>query len=364
MEKAQRFFLRYLWQAAVIFAVLTGSIIYFWPGEKESGGDGSIIVYDDLGRRIELAEPLKRVAVANAYNTDLTELVSALGCLDTIVGVDQNILENNEAFHNRFARDQLICAREGLVINYEKVVELQPQALLISEKGSWYDAQEKLAPFGIKVIVINTHDLKDFSKNCRLLGKLFDREDRAREIESYFGGQLAYVQEALSRIKNRKPVYFECGSPGATTIPGSYFYSLVEYTGSSNIMEDAVERHIVPEAVVLRNPEYIVKMSDRRWNYSYRPPTEEENRLIREELMNRPGWDEIEAVQKGNIFQLSYFSHCGASKIIGVLYVAKFLYPEYLPDLHPEVVFKIWLTDYLGLEYIPGHTYPVMGLDE
>lgn len=331
--------------------------------ENVAADAAAITVYDSLGRKITLDAPLTRVAIANAYNTDLTELVSALGCLDTIVGVDQNILWNTDAFHHKFTKEQLICAREGLAINYEKVVELKPQALLISSKGSWYDAQEKLANFGIKVIVIDTHNLEQFGANCDLLGKIFGKEARAREIKEYFGGQLAYVQKQLANISPRKTVYFECGGPGATTMPGSYFYSLVQDTGGINIMEDAVERHIVPEAVVLRNPQYIVKMADRRWKYSYQPPTEEEHLLIKQDLLQRPGWDEIDAVKHDRFFQLSYFSHCGASKIIGVLYVAKFLYPEYLPDLHPEAVFKVWLTKYLGLDYVAGHTYPAMSLD-
>ena len=96
-------------------------------------------------------------------------------------------------------------------------------------------------------------------------------------------------------------------------MPGSYFYSLVQYTGADNIMEDAVERHVLPEAVILRNPDYIVKMSDRRWKYSYTPPTEKEHLLIRNEMKNRSGWEEIDAVKYDRIFQLSYFSHCGAS---------------------------------------------------
>lgn len=325
--------------------------------------DAQIIVYDSLNRKIELNQPLTRVAIANAYNTDLTKMVAAIGCLGTIVGIDQNILWNNEAFHNQFTKDQLICSREGLAINYEKVVALNPQALLISSKGSWFDAQEKLSAFGIKVIVIDTHDLEKFADNCDLLGKIFNREKQAAQIKAFFGGQFEYVKKQLNNISDKKTVYFECGGPGATTMPGSYFYSLVKYTGGINIMEDAVERHITPEAVILRNPQYIVKMSDRRWKYSYKPPTFEEQKLIKEDLLSRPGWDEIDAVKNDKIFQLSYFAHCGASKIIGVLYVAKFLYPEYLPELHPEKVFKIWLNQYLKLTYQPGHTYPEMSLD-
>lgn len=322
-----------------------------------------IVVTDSIGRIISLDKPVTRVAIANAYNTDLTELVVALGCLDNIVAVDQNILWNTEAFHNRFTKEQLICNRDGIAINYEKVVSLKPEVLLISSKGSWYDAQEKLANFGIKVIVVDTHDLAGFENNCIILGKIFGKSQRAAEIKDYFLGQLQYVQRQLAGVK-KKRVYLECGSPGATTMPGSYFYSLVQYTGADNIMEDAVERHVVPEAVILRNPEYIVKMADRRWKYSYTPPTEKEHLLIRNELKTRPGWEEIDAVKNDKIFQLSYFSHCGASKIIGVLYVAKYLYPEYLPELHPEAVFKVWLEKYLGLDYIAGHTYPAFRLED
>ena len=348
-----------------LFLVFYIILCYGCTYNNISGSNHStIVVNDNLGRKIELDKPLSRVVVANAYNTDLTELIVALGCLNTIVGVDQNILWNNEAFHNKFNKDQLICNREGIVLNYEKIVELNPQALIISSKGSWFDAQEKLKDFGIKVIVVDTHDMEKFNNNCTLLGKIFGKEKQAEEIKRYFGGQLEYVKKQLANINNRKTVYFECGSPGATTMPGSYFYSLVKYTGGINIMEDAVESHILPEAVILRNPEYIVKMSDRRWKYSYIPPSREEQDAIKKELITRPGWDEISAVKNNRIFQLSYFSHCGASKIIGVLYVAKFLYPEYLPDLHPEQVFKVWLTEYLGLEYIPGHTYPSMKIDE
>lgn len=345
----------------IILILLLGVCSFVWmqySGEKQiTEKDGPIVVSDSLGRIIHLKQPVTRVAIANAYNTDLTEMVSALDCLDAIVGIDQNILWNNEAFHNRFTRDQLICAREGTVINYERVVELAPQVLLISSKGSWFDAQEKLKPFGIQVIVIDTHDLSQFSANCRLLGEIFGKERRAEELEHDFGSLLAYVGQQLAQVKEKKRVYFECGSPGATTMPGSYFYSLVKYTGADNIMNDAVERHITPEAVVLRNPQYIVKMSDRRWKYSYQPPTKKEVLMIRQDIKTRPGWDSIDAVKNDHIFQLSYFSHCGASKIIGVLYVAKYLYPEYLPDLNPDEAFRLWLEKYLKLPYIAGHVY-------
>ena len=46
------------------------------------------------------------------------------------------------------------------------------------------------------------------------------------------------------------------------------------------------------------------------------------------------------------------------------MYIAKFLYPDKLPDLHPEEVFKTWLEKYQGLDYIAGHTYPQFSLED
>lgn len=90
---------------------------------------------------------------------------------------------------------------------------LNPQALLISSKGSWFDAQEKLSAFGIKVIVIDTHDLEKFADNCDLLGKIFNREKQAAQIKAFFGGQFEYVKKQLNNISDKKQSILNAAVP-------------------------------------------------------------------------------------------------------------------------------------------------------
>ena len=97
---------------------------------------------------------------------------------------------------------------------------------------------------------------------------------------------------------------------------------------------------------------------------TYEPPTAAEHQAIKDELKNRPSWDTIDAVKNDNIFLMSHYVHGGASKIVGAIYLAKYLYPEQLPDLHPEQVFKDWLEKYQHLPYIAGHTYPAYSFDD
>ena len=135
---------------------------------------------------------------------------------------------------------------------------------------------------------------------------------------------------------------------------------------------------------MVEDPQYIVKVSAPDVYSSYYPPTLEEHKAILDELASRPGWDEISAIKDNSLVEyenaldngfpevtennrvllLSHYVHGGASKLVGTMYIAKFLYPELLPELHPEQVFYDWITKYQKLDYIEGHTYPAYTFED
>ena len=197
--------------------------------------------------------------------------------------------------------------------------------------------------------------------NCALIGKLFGKEEAAAELSDFFTEKLDYIKRQTADVP-KKNLYFEYRTEGKTTVPGDYFFDMVEYSGAHNIFDDAKNVQVNPEAVIERNPAYIVKVSELKVNSSYIPPTPEDEARIMNELKSREGWDTIDAVKNDRILLLSHYVHGGASKLVGTMYIAKFLYPEQLPDLHPEDVFKVWLEKYQHLPYVAGHTYPAFPL--
>lgn len=319
----------------------------------------SIKIVDSLGREVTLDKPVTRAVVANAYNT---ELINAIGAIDSVVGVDYNIYQDQNGFKNKFTKDMVI-GKSQRELNYEKIIELKPQVLILTSNGTWQDAEAKLKPFNIKVINVDSYYTDKFAENLLLLGKIFGKEKNATECSEYFLSKLKYIDEQLKNVP-RKTVYFEYRKAGNTTIPGNYFYEMVNLAHGDNIFKDAKNVSIDIESVVEKNTQYIVKVSDTNVYSSYVPPTEAEHKHIFEEICARPGWDQIDAVKNKKVLLLSHYVHGGASKLVGTMYIAKFLYPEYLPDLHPENVFKDWLTKYQHLDYIAGHTYPAFKLDE
>ena len=312
-----------------------------------------MIVVDSIGREVELPDPVTKAVVANAYNT---EIINAIDALDCVIGVDYNIFQDKDSWKNRFTEDMVI-GKSQKDLNYEKIIELDPQVLILTDNGTWEEAQQQLEAFGIKVVVCNAYYTNEFEKSCDLLGQIFGKETEAEELKNYFMEKLDYIQENLKDVE-KKRVYFEYRTEGNTTIPGDFFYYMVEYSGADNVFKDASGVQVESEAVVEKNPEYIIKVSAPNVYSSYYPPTEEEHKAIKEELISRPGWDETDAVKDDNILLLSHYVHGGASKLVGTMYIAKFLYPDQLPDLNPEEVFRDWLEKFQKLDYIEGHTFP------
>lgn len=335
-----------------ILVVCLMIISIFISGCNNIKNENNTIIRDGIGRNVEVSLPLTRVVVANGYNA---ELINAVGALDAVVGVDYGIYQDEEEYKGRFKYNQVI-GKSQRELNYEKIIELAPQALILTGNGNWEEAEKKLSKFGIKVIVVDAYYTDQFFDNCKLLGKLFGKEEKANEISEYFIKQLEYVQFNLKNAP-KKTVYFEYRREGNTTVPGDYFYNMLELAGAKNIFDDAQNVSVNSESIILRNPDYIVKVGENNIAAKYIPPTEIEWRKRKNNIIDRDGWDSIDAVKNDRILLLSHFLHGGASKIVGTVYIAKFMYPEYLPDLHPEEVFKTWLT-YQNLEYVKGHTYP------
>lgn len=316
-------------------------------------------IKDSIGRTVEVPLVVDRIAVANAYNA---ELVTALGAANMIIGVDYNIFQDQEAFQYRFTERQVI-GKDQRNINYEKVIELNPQVLILTGNGGWEEAAKKLEPFGIAVFVCDSYYTDQFFENTRMMGLLLGKEPEANALVNYFASKLDYIKNRLKDVE-RKTVYFEYRTAGNSTIPGDYFYEMVAKAHGDNVFKSAKNNKINIEEVVAKNPDYIVKVSDTRVYSSYIPPTSDDMNRIRNELIGRPGWDGIEAVKKNHVLLLSHYVHGGAAKLVGTMYIAKFMYPEYLPDLYPEEIFKTWVTKYQGLEYQSGHTDPPFSLQE
>ena len=320
-----------------------------------------ITLIDNVGRSVELPFPINRAVVALRYNN---ELIRACGAIDQVIAVDLYTAQDRK-YWEKFDPKNVI-GKGQRELNYEKIIELDPQVLILPANGTYEEAVEKLSPFGIKVFVISGYDTFDFENQIDNIGAMFDKKKEAEKFKKYRNDTLNYISTHLKGIE-KKTVYWEGIKDYKTSFPGNYYYNMIMASGGENIFHDSKDKQdyaiITPEEIVLRNPDFIIKHVTRNDSLKgtgvYLAPSIKHQKETIEAIKNRPGWDEITAVKNGDIYLMSQFGHGGASKLIGAVYMAKWMYPEQLKGLDPDEIYRAWLEDFQGFKFIENHIYPL-----
>ena len=328
-------------------------------GSAEGDAPETITLTDNVGREVELPYPVETAAVALRYTN---ELIRACGAIDHVIAVDLNTAQDRD-YWGMFDPENVI-GKGQRELDYEQIIKLAPQVLILPSNGSYEEAIEKLEPFGIKVFVISGYDTDDFVNQCENIGKMFNVEDKANAFCQYFTDKLVYIDEQLKDVEPRT-YYYEGNTDYATILEGDTFYRMFELAHARNIFAEDAEginaKEVDPEAVIQRDPDVIVKCitpdAARSGTGLYSPPPLEQFREVYQSIISRPAWDSVKAVKNDEIYFMTQFSHGGACKLVGTMYIAKWLYPDLLPELDPDEVFRAWMEDFQGFKNVEGHFY-------
>ena len=335
----------------VATALATGISGVAWAAE--------ITVTDDVKREVTLNVPVKRVVAFNKYNADFFR---AVGGQNVLVGMAQDIFKLTNYWPG--LGKEAVAGQNQREPNYEAIVGLKPDLVVFPRNGAWEKAAEKLKSFGIPVVVVTGWDVNKHTANIDMIGKLTGKEDRAAELNTL---HKKYTDMIDTRLKGVEPrtIYLEKTVDFTTSVPGSGWHDMLVQAGGKNIFDDIDikkepkskgNKHqldIDPEAVLRRNPSIIIKQV----GSDFVPPAQEKMAAAVSGLKSRPGWSELDAVKNDRVYVMSYFIAGGISKLIGKLYIVKWLYPEKFEDMDPDQISKEWIEKFQGVPYPGAHTY-------
>ncbi|NDJ77211.1 MAG: ABC transporter substrate-binding protein, partial [Chloroflexi bacterium] len=69
-----------------------------------------------------------------------------------------------------------------------------------------------------------------------------------------------------------------------------------------------------------------------------------------EEIINRPGWDNIDAVKNGRVYIIKSDVFLTFRYPVGLLYYATWFHPELFADIDPAAVHQEAITTFFGAE--------------
>lgn len=194
-------------------------------GEKKDGSDAKTIE-----EKVEVPVNPKKVIVLDYGALDTVE---ALGAKDAVKGVPKG--ENGATlpkFLDTFKGDDVVNTGSVKEINFEKVAEIQPDLILFSGRTAGTEVQEELkkaAPDAKRLYVgaDDKHYLESVKENTMNLGKIFDKESKAKALNADLDQKVASAKEKAKQSDD-KAMYLLVNEGELSTFgPGARFGSLI-----------------------------------------------------------------------------------------------------------------------------------------
>lgn len=260
--------------------------------KKDAGqaGEQNIVLTDMMGREITLEAPAEKIVALTAADC---EIIYALGAGDKLVGRGEFCDYPQEVF-------SVPAVQSGNETNIEQIISLGPQVVVMSTMAQSEEQIAALEKAGIKVAVSEATDIEGTYTAIEMIGKVVGRDEEATNI-------IDSMKSAFSDISSKvtdsgtKTVYFEI-SPleyGLWTAgKGTFMDELAGLIGLENAFSDVEGwAEISQEQVIDRNPDYIVTST-----MSF-----DDGPTPIEEIMNRPGWQDISAIKNEAVFNVDSY---------------------------------------------------------
>jgi len=329
------------------------------PGETKK----TVVIQDFLGRNVTVKVPVERIVVLN----EIDEVVAVGGkdALQKIVALNKWRYKQWRADwweewtnHYPWLANLPDTGQVGQNFNPEVVINAKPDVVLcwpwqyyrLKESGDL----KKLEEAGISVIAIQllpttanvTEHLDAVSKNIRILGVLFGKEQRAEELVRFYQDQINRVVTRIQQTeKQPKVIVFSTSSPWTIQGKKGYYHVWVTLAGGINLGDRVIEGSsgdVDPEFVLQENPDVIIFTCNNNFpegirivvGYTVNSTEPAKNAL--KELINRPRWGDLQAVKSQKVYLIHHgFSHEKIFQFFALQCIAKWLHPELFRDLDP-----------------------------
>jgi len=304
---------------------------------------------------VTIPMPIERIAaIGGTYGP---ETLCAFGEEDRIVGVLQSAKERREL--EPFLKDKPAVGTSTFTWDLEKILEQDPDIVLAYAFRYFPEYDDQLQASGIPLVQMDFYQPEKYSQEIRNLGWILGDQERAEELIEFEQQHLDLIKERTGELEKRPKVYAEWYADYQAVGPDNANNDAITIGGGVNIFQDATTKYpeIDSETVIVRNPQVIIKCSNSLDLFGYgvkdAGPLEE----LKGEMVNRPGWENIDAISNDRVYIISTYSH-SIHPSVYYSYFAKCIHPELFEDIDPDEIYREWLQKFLGVEFAGLYAYP------
>ena len=245
-----------------------------------SGARAEVVVKDDSGATIRLAQPAKRIVTLAPH---LVETVFAAGAGDRLAGTVE---------YSDFPAAAKKIRRVGGYsrLDLEAIAALKPDLIIAWQSGNAPAYVDKLRALGFPIYVSQPNRIDDIAAEIERIGVLAGTSAQAVPAAKRFRDRLAGLQQRYSQRPLVRTFYQIWKQPLMTVGGQQIISSVIRLCGGDNVFEslETMAPTVTVEAVIAANPEAIVAsgMGDSRPEW----------------LDDWKRWSSITAVARDNLF--------------------------------------------------------------
>jgi iron complex transport system substrate-binding protein len=323
----------------------------------------SVTITDASGREMTMDLPLKRVCY---IHPTIAEGLRIIDAWDRVAAVDEYTVDT-VLFPNIGEMPVINYGTAGL--DYEAVIELQPDALLVRAGAIDIDVEQAISALEPEIPVIAVFDTSDpdtWEEGAILLGTIMQKEAEAQEF-------IGFIQQIEDNLRTRtaglsdeeKPTVF-IKTSGYTldeynTLTDEFGMvgRMIEVTGAVNVAADLPSmagyvQAVDVEWVMEQDYDYIiVQVWDALNPGSVGFAVQDTSVIagIREEHLNLDAFAGSQAVENGNVYLMDLFFQSTPRHYIVMEYVAKVFHPELFTDLDPRATLQEYLDRFIRIDF-------------
>ena len=281
-------------------------------------GAQTVTYTDKLGRKVDLAFPVRRAVVLQLY-----EFLPALNCWDRVAGVGRYAYDNDLLLVARpDIRTRFPSVGSGTDLNMEALLRLRPDLVI-----TWTFKPENvqfLQDRGLKVIAVYPDSVPELYDLIRLQGRMFQREAQAKntitQMEEVF--RLVQARSSSLPVERRKKVLWIGGRQNNVAGASGLTDKLLNLIGGRNVAGGIPQRNadVSIETIIGWNPEVIFIWGNAQ--YSAR------------DILSSPQWQHVKAVRDGKVFKAPEWSTWSPRLAPIALWMAMKTYPERYRDIN------------------------------
>ena len=279
------------------------------PIESEDLNSSSMYpmtVTDSMGREVVIQTMPERLVSSVPSNT---EIIYALGKGGHLVGV---------SVYCNYPEEALSVDKIGDYNgpNLELIIDVHPDVFF----AAWLSEEVigQLENAGIAVLLINPSNLDETYDTIQSIGDVIGASDEANEMVLEMTAQQNDIVDKVSGYPAKKVFYEIWHDPLMSSGPGSFMNELIVLSNGINIAGDTESAYpeFSIEKLITENPDIYLTADD-----GFKTP---------EDIFNRTGYENIEAIRTGQVFLLhqDITSRPGPRIIQGLEMVAKAIHPQ------------------------------------